>query len=711
MEIIKRDNSKTKFKKEKIVDAIIKAMNECDKGIDRELAWDIAEEIECEFEESDVLPTVESVSDRVEELLAENGRFDASKRYILYRQERAKIREQGWEMTDLQRDIYEKKYRFKNETFEEFLDRVSGGNDKIRKAIRDKKFMPAGRILAGRGLNKYGRKVTLSNCYVLPEVEDNIESIFDTAKYLARTYSYGGGVGINISNLRPKGATVNNAALTTTGAVSFMELYSLVTDLIGMRGRRGALMLNMNISHPEIEDFIDIKSDLTKVTKANISVNIDDDFMNAVENNKEYDLYFKVETTGEEIRKRVNARELFKKLAKNNWNMAEPGILFTNKINSWHLMSEDETFEFAGVNPCAEETLPGFGSCNLSSINLSEFVMNPFTNNAKFDFDSFAEMVREGVIYLNEVLDENMNLHPLPQQREVARELRQIGLGIMGVADMFIKLGVKYGSKESIKLIHQIGKIMINEALRQSALLAKEHGAFPKYNASAVLKSPFLLANADDDVMKLIEKYGLRNSQLLTIPPTGSISTLIGCSNGVEPIFQLSYTRKSESLHNTDTYYKVFTPIAKEYMELYNIQNKEDLPDFFITTSSLDYRDRIDVQAAWQQYIDASISSTVNLPEETTVEEIMDLYMYAWKQGLKGITVYRDNCQRSGILITDKTKQSSTDKIDELQAQIDELIAKSLKENPDICPMCGGKMFHSGGCAECQDCGYSPCSI
>ena len=282
----------------------------------------------------------------------------------------------------------------------------------------------------------------------------------------------------------------------------------------------------------------------------------------------------------------------------------------------------------------------------------------------------------------------------------------------MGQADMFIKMGIRYGSEESIDLIHKIGKVLVNEALRQSALLAKEYGAFPKYKAEAVLKSPFLLANADEDVYELIKTYGLRNSQLLTIPPTGSTSTLIGCSNGVEPIFQLSYTRKTESLHNVDTYYKVFTPIVKEYMELYNIQNEEDLPDFFVTTSNLNYKDRIDVQAAWQQYIDASISSTINLPEETTVEEIEELYMYAWERELKGVTIYRNNCARSGILITNKNQPKTVqDKIEELQQQIDKLVIQSLKENPDICPMCGGKIMHSGGCVECQDCGYSPCSI
>ena len=709
LKVEKRNGIIVGFEGEKIVDAVKKAMGETKIGVDQALANEIADKAISELGNVDIV-NIEDIQDFVEVELMKS-RPDVAKRYILYRNERAKLREQGWEMSDLQRDIYEKKYKYEGENFDSFLNRVSGGNSFAKKAIKDKKFMPAGRILAGRGLDKFGRKITLSNCYVMPKVEDNIESIFDTAKYLARTYSYGGGVGLTISKLRPKGAKVNNAANTTTGAVSFMDLFSLVTGLIGMRGRRGALMLNMDCDHPDIEDFIDVKNDLSKVNFANISVNIDDKFMNAVKTGEEYRLYFKVEATGEEIIKMVDARKLFKKLAKNNWNMAEPGILYTDRIDSWHMMSEDEDFEFAGVNPCAEETLPAFGSCNLSSINLSEFVKNPFTEEAIFDYERFGEMVREGVTYLNEVLDENMKLHPLQQQREMSERLRQIGLGIMGAADMFIKLRVRYGSEESIELIHKIGNKMINEALRQSALLAKKDGAFPDYNREAVLKSPFLLSNADGDVLDLIKEYGLRNSQLLTIPPTGSISTLIGCSNGLEPIFQVSYTRKSESLHHEDTYYKVFTSIAKEYMDLMGISDEEDLPDFFITTSNLNYKDRIDVQSAWQQYIDASISSTVNVPNEFTVEEVEELYMYAWEQGIKGITIYRDGCARSGILITDKPKENRLDRIDELQNEINQLAAEQLIEDPDSCPMCGGKLMHSGGCDECQDCGYSPCSI
>lgn len=708
LKVEKRNGKIVEFEAEKITTAVEKAMNETENGVDEALAKTIGEDAVEAFSGKDVV-NIEEIQDYVE-LQLMKSRPEVARKYIVYRQERAILREQGWTMTDLQRDIYEKKYRYDAETFDEFLNRVAVENSPVKKAIKDKKFMPAGRILVGRGLDKVGRKITLSNCYVMPKVEDNIESIFDTAKYLARTYSYGGGVGLTLSNLRPKDARVNNAANTTTGAVSFMDLYSLVTGLIGMRGRRGALMLNLDCDHPDIEEFINVKNVPDKVTFANISVNVDDQFLNAVRNDEEYELYFKVESSGQEIRKVVRAKDLFNKLAYNNWNMAEPGILYKDRINSWHLMSEDKSFEFAGVNPCAEETLPAFGSCNLSSINLSGFVKHPFTKYARFEFEKFGEMVRNGVIYLNEILDENMNLHPLEQQREMSRDLRQIGLGIMGLADMFIKMGVRYGSSESISLIHQIGRIMINEALRQSALMAEADGPFPRFNKEAVLQSPFLQENADEDVIELIKEHGLRNSQLLTIPPTGSIATLVGCSNGVEPIFQVAYTRKSESLHHEDTYYKVFTPIVKEYMNANNLSYEDDLPEHIVTTSNLDYKERIEVQATWQQYIDASISSTVNVPNEFSVEQVEDLYLHAGARGLKGITIYRDGCARSGILITDHKKDKKT-RIEELQEEISLLAGEQIKQDPDTCPMCGGTLNHSGGCSECQDCGYSPCSI
>ena len=359
-----------------------------------------------------------------------------------------------------------------------------------------------------------------------------------------------------------------------------------------------------------------------------------------------------------------------------------------------------------------EEPLPPYGSCNLSSINLAEFVKNPFTENAYFDFNGFDRAVREAVKYMNEILDESIenNMYPLPQQTQAVIDWRQIGVGVMGIADMLIKMSIRYGSEKSLEICDKIGHRMINSALQQSALLAKEFGTFPKYKESAVLNSYFFMENVTPDTEELVFKYGLRNSQLLTIAPTGSISTMLGISGGIEPIFMNSYIRTTQTLHDEETQYKVYTPIVKEYMEFHNIKDEKDLPDFFVTAMDLDYKERICMQAVWQQYIDASISSTVNLPKETTIEEVENLYMYAWMMGLKGITIYRSGCKREGIL-TSTTKDKTKKSIQELQEELDKAIVESLEENPNKCPMCEGEMFHSGGCQECRDCGYSPCSI
>jgi ribonucleoside-diphosphate reductase alpha chain len=357
MQIIKRNGNVVDFDKNKVVLAIEKSMMETEQGIDHKLALRIANDIEKECNENIMFITaidIEKIQDMVEDKLIKSKRCDAGKRYILYRNERTKLRENPyWEMTDLQKAILENKYRSHNESFKDFLHRVSNGDKDIEKLILQKKFLPAGRILAGRGLHKNGKKITLSNCYVLPPPEDNIESIFDTAKEMARTYSWGGGVGTDVSKLRPKKAKVNNAAKTTSGAISFMDLYSLTTELIGQQGRRGALMITLDCTHPDIIDFINCKTDLNKVTKANISIKFTDNFMNAILDDTDWELYFKVESTGEEIRKTIKANDIFKLFCKNDWNYAEPSAVFWDKIKSWNLLSEDGEFEFVGLNPCA----------------------------------------------------------------------------------------------------------------------------------------------------------------------------------------------------------------------------------------------------------------------------------------------------------------------------------------------------------------------
>ena len=355
----KRDGSIVPYQREKIELALQKAAKAVNLVPFKE-SFDLSKNVEFilekEFFRRGSIPSVEEIQDLVEIELMKNSPSTA-KAYVLYRAEKTKQRFQKWEMTELQSNIFHQKYEYDNEGFEGFLDRISNGNEDIKKLIRQKKFIFAGRILANRGLNKFGRKVTYSNCYVLPSPEDNLESIFNTASQLARTYSYGGGVGFDIGKLRPNGSHVNNAAKTTTGAVSFMDLYSLVTGLIGQNNRRGALMLSMPCDHPDLEEFIDIKTDLEKVTKANISIRNYDDFMLAVKNKDKYTLRFVVKDTGEIIEKEIDADRIFTKLAHNNWRTAEPGMIYWDNINKWHIMSEDKDFEYVSLNPCANEYL------------------------------------------------------------------------------------------------------------------------------------------------------------------------------------------------------------------------------------------------------------------------------------------------------------------------------------------------------------------
>lgn len=551
-------------------------------------------------------------------------------------------------------DIWMRKYRKNEESFDEWLDRVSGNNEAIKALIIEKKFIPGGRILSNRGITD--TRVTYSNCYVITPPEDNIESIFESRKKLARTYSYGGGCGIDLSKLAPAGAKVHNQAEQTTGAVSFMQGYSQTTEEIGQAGRRGALMISLDCHHPDLLDFIDAKTSPDAVTKANISVRVTDDFMEAVINDKDWIMSFTRPETNETITKTARAREIFEKLCKNNWDWGEPGILFWDTISNYNLLEFDDTFEYAGVNPCAEEPLPAGGSCLLSSINLSAFV-----KDKEFDFDDFGETVANGVIYLNEVLEEGLSLHPLEEQRQSVADWRQIGLGIMGLADMLIKMELPYDSEQARQLCEEIGLVMADQALYTSAFLAGHAGSYNNYK-SCVQKSEFLKNNTCESTREAIEAYGLRNSQLLTIAPTGTISTMLGISGGIEPIFANSYTRKTESLHGHDEYYKVYTPIVKEYMDEHGIKDEAELPNWFCTSSTISPLNRVLMQGVWQKHIDASISSTVNLPEEATIEDVEEIYLNAWKEGLKGITVFRNGCKRLGILTTNSSQEKEEEK-------------------------------------------------
>jgi ribonucleoside-diphosphate reductase alpha chain len=589
-------------------------------------------------------------------------------------------------------DIWEKKYRFEDESFEEFLDRITGGNEKVKDLIKQKKFMYAGRILANRKLNERGIKVTLSNCYVLPQVEDSIESIWDVDYKLARTLSYGGGAGIDVSKISPDGAVIRNAAKTTSGVVSFMEQFAHTTARISQNGRRGALMLSLDVNHPDIEEFISVKGDLNKIVSANISIRLDSEFMHKVVNDLPHKLTFTRKETGQVIEKEVNAKQLFWRLAKMNWRTAEPGLLFWDNVNNWSLLNGTEDFFFAGTNPCGEQPLPEGGSCLLASINLGAYVLDSFTDKARFDFDSFAKDIPTYVEEMNIVLDEGLPLHPLQVQRDSVTKWRQIGLGVMNIAGMFVYLGMEYGSNESIELSDKIGNIMAKAAIKASSLLAKEHGPYPGFSKDAVLNSPFFKYHQDEELYDLVSKYGLRNSQLLTIAPTGSISTYMNLAGGgIEPIFALKFFRTTKSLHGKDVSYEVYSDIVQQLLDAKGIT---EVPSYVVTSMDLDYHKRIKMQATWQKHIDAAISSTINLPNETTVDEVFDIYVEAWKAGLKGCTVYRAGCEREGILTVEKDDEEM-----------------HVTNDDTKCPDCGGELVASAGCYECHNCGWGKCAL
>lgn len=571
---------------------------------------------------------------------------------------------ENWAYGALGKSIWEKKYRQGDESFSEWLDRVSFGIPEMRKLIAEKRFIPGGRILSNLN-DKTTRKITYSNCYVITAPEDNLKSIFECSRKLAQTYSRGGGCGIDLSNLRPNGAAVNNASKTSSGPVSFMGIYSQVTGTIAQNGRRGALMISLDVRHPDVEEFIDSKANTDKINYANISVRVNDAFMKAVELDSDYLLrwpcengvvygqdeleYNKLYFIHNMYVRRVKARELFNKLVHNNWAFAEPGILYWDRISSYNMVNTDSTFKYGGVNPCAEEPLPNGGSCLLGSLNLSEFV-----HAGTIDFPALEEAVNTSVIYLNKVLDAGLPLHALDEQKVTVRDWRQIGLGTMGLADMLIKVRDTYGSPESINLIEEVYKRIARAAVLSSLALAKTDGAYPQFKPE-VAESSFIKAlDFSEKTIKEIKKFGLRNSQLLTCAPTGSTATMIGVSTGVEPIFAMSYTRTTKSLEGKDKDYKVLTPIAEQWKAA---NPGKELPKYFVDSSQINPSVRIEVQAALQKYTDASISSTINLPQETTEDTVYNIYMQAWQKGLKGVTVFRAGCERQAILTTEKKEQ------------------------------------------------------
>ena len=570
---------------------------------------------------------------------------------------------QEWlgEENKLGQDIYERKYQFNGETFDQWLDRVSGGNENLKRLIRERKFMFGGRTTANRNT---GKKASMMNCYSRGFIHDSLDDIMQANTDIALTFKTQGGQGLSLSKLRPKGCGINNGQFESDGIIPFMELYNRTTESISQGGsRKGALLIGLDIWHKEAEDFIKIKSEEGRIQKANLSLEIDDEFMNCVK---------KYYTTGEVVTKHIKKDydgnvveydvtpiKLYKLMMEKAYDWAEPGCIFTNRFRNYNLMEFCKDYSIEICNPCGEQPLGKNSACDLGSINLSEFVIDPFFPNARFDFDEFKIAIEEGIRALDEIIDENKDNHALREQKEMSLNYRNVGLGTMGMWDMLCKLNMKYGSQESKDFIDDLYGFMFRNAVIASSHLAKEKGAFPMYSDN-VLKSSIIKKHFTESDLKILEidKYGLRNCSLLSIAPTGSIGTMLNISTGCEPAFQISYKRKTESLKGEDTYYDVYIGLAKEYMDRFNTP---DLPDTFVPSSGIKWKDRIDMQSIIQKHIDTAISSTVNLPNSISCEEIEQLYLYAWEKGLKGVTIFRDGCKRAGILTTSDTKKEETE--------------------------------------------------
>lgn len=672
----------------------------------------------------------------------------------------------------------------------------------------DSLFLPGGRVIAGAG-DLYRIK-TLANCFVSKIDDDNLESIFKAAYEAARTYSYGGGIGIDLSVLRPCGSLVHNASNSSTGAVSFAELYSVTTGLIGQEGRRGALMLSLDAKHPDSIAFLDVKKNPNWVTEniveqlkntnefteeqlvdiekrvrentqvrfANISLKLSDEFMKAVEEQKKYNktdilvylkdksvqnkdfiqddnlnyaegipskpiakykfvdvfsnitqlnkyleqkydkmlkkvdlddiknrdvfgdfiipidddkyelaikyagdfmLYFHGRQTGE-IKKLIKVSKIWDKLIEGNYSTAEPGVMFWSTLTKYS-PSNYIDYPIVTTNPCGEVPLEDGGSCNLGSINLSRFVIEPYTKNAKIDLEKLAYSVKVGIRALDNVTSWNIYLHPLEKQKKAAKNTRRLGLGVMGIADMLNQLGFGYDSDEGIEIIEKVLSFISNEAYRNSALLAEEKGRAVAYNYEEYSKNSFFKEALTTQTQEFIKQKGLRNIALLSIAPTGTLSNIvigyktddnknyIGVSGGLEPIFALYYTRRSETLDkkNKNNLFKVFHSTVQAYIDKQGLSKKAEtmseaelmkiLPDYFFRTAHvIDSIKRVKIQGICQKYIDHSISSTVNLPEDIEPEIISDIYFKSWKNKLKGITVYREG-SRFAILSVD-TKEN-----------------------------------------------------
>jgi len=571
---------------------------------------------------------------------------------------------------------------------------------------RFKYVIPQGSIMFGLGNKEV--IASLSNCVVIPSVYDSYGGIMYTDQQLVQLFKRRCGVGFDLSRLRPKNFKVRNAARTTTGAVSFMHRFSFTTREVAQNGRRGALMMTMDINHPDIEEFITVKQDLTKVTGANISVRLSDEFMQAVIDDADYTLKWPINSENPKVKKVVRARDLWDLIIKSAHNTAEPGLIFWDRQHHYSTSSVYPGFQNESTNPCSEIAMQGGDSCRLIAVNLYSFVDNPFTPEAKFNFEKFYETVYETQRLMDDLVDlelesierilAKIDADPEPEHiKRIERETwellyetgkkgRRTGLGFTALADMLAALNLKFDSDEAMEFVDKVMRKKLQAEFDSSVDMAIERGKFRDFDPEIENTSEFIqmMQKEFPELYERMMKYGRRNISISTVAPTGSLSILAQTSSGIEPVFMLSYKRRRkvspddpnariDFVDDTGDAFEEFTVYhhkLKTWMKVTGKDNVEESPYFGATAPEIDWKQRVKLQAIVQKYTTHSISSTINLPSDVSVEKVGEIYIESWKQGLKGITVYRDG-SRSGILVSDdsKKKKKKDDKKDE-QAQI-----------------------------------------
>ena len=741
--IQKRDGTIVKFNKKKIAIAIFKAAQSVG-GKDKKGAIKLADKVEKQLSKQKIKnPTVEQVQDAVEKTLIKNKHSKTAKAFILYRQRRAKEREEkkavigklsSKKLNINALTVLKERYLLKdsegkiienpNDMFMRVAKNIAHADlnynkdadiktteKQFYKIMENLDFLPNSPTLMNAGT----KIQQLAACFVLP-IEDSMEGIFQSLKDAAIIHKSGGGTGFSFSRLRPKNSVVKSTKGVASGPISFLTVYNAATEVIKQGGkRRGANMGILRIDHPDIMDFINCKENNEEITNFNLSVGITEKFMEAVENGEEYDL---IDPTSKEIVRKMDAKTVFNLLVSAAWRNGDPGIVFVDRMNKDN--PTPGIAEIESTNPCGEQPLLPYEACNLGSINLGHFV-----KNKKIQWDSLGKLISIAIHFLDNVID--MSEYPLQKITDMVNSNRKIGLGVMGWADMLNQMEIPYNSMEGVQLAEKVMGFVKKEADNASCKLARMRGVFKNWEQS--------IYNRESPCFQG-EHMEIRNATRTTIAPTGTIGMIADCSGGVEPLFALSYVKRvmdGKELFYVDNYFKKELEKRNMYSEklMQKIINKgsihdiEELPSIlketFVVAHDISPEYHLKMQASFQKYTDNAVSKTVNFPNNATIEDVHEVYMQAYKFGCKGVTIYRDGSKEGQVLNLnidiekEKKQQKNKEQTkEEIVKEIEGIIEKKKEQTneaqQDLCPDCGSKLIFQEGCAKCPLCGFSFCS-